>query len=148
MPTVQGSTQGVGALFRRWNSTSATWVNVAGINSITGPGLTRDTIETTDLDNTDLYRTFKGAFRDGGSVGLNMKFTEDEYVLLKADFENNTPQNYEIVLDDDVSTSLEFEGLVTELPLDIPADADITMDVSIKVSGKPVLETGSGPSPG
>ena len=133
---------GVGTMFRRWNGTS-TWEAIAEINSITGPGMSRDVIDTTSLDTTDGYRIFIAGFRDSGTIVLNMNFRRDEYDTMKTDFESDDMQNYEIVLPDDENTTLEFEGLVTELPLTIPPDDKITVDVTIKISGKTEVNSGS-----
>ena len=63
---------GVGTLFRRWSGTA--WVNIAEINSISGPNMSRDTIDVTSLDSTGGYREFIPGFRDGGTVQLAMNF--------------------------------------------------------------------------
>jgi len=139
---------GVGTLFRRWNTGTGAWDNIAEINSITGPGMTRDTIDVTSLDSTDGYREFITGFRDAGTVALSMNFTRSTYDTMKADFESDTLQNYEIVLPDVENTTLEFEGLVTECPLSIPPDDKVTADIVIKISGTVEVESGSGPSPG
>ena len=132
---------GVGAIFHRWDG-SHTWAAIAEINNIGGPSMTRDTIDATSLDSTDGYREFIAGFRDGGTVVLNMNFWRNTYALFKADFESDTLGNYEIILPDDDTTTLEFTGLVTELPLTIPPDDKITMDISIKISGKVTLNSG------
>jgi len=139
---------GVGAQLRRWNSVSGAWESIGEINNITGPTMTRETIDTTALDTTGGYRTFIAGFRDPGDVTLEMNFTRDTYELMKTDFESDVAKNYEIVLPDDDNTTLEFEGLVTEIPLSIPPDDKVTVDVTIKISGQVNLESGSGPSPG
>jgi predicted secreted protein len=110
--------------------------------------MTRDFIDTTALDTVGGYRTYIAGFRDAGQVTLNMNFTRDTYELMMTDFESADPQNYEIVIPDDDNTTIEFEGYVTELPLSITPDEKITANVTIKVSGQPTLESGSGPSPG
>jgi predicted secreted protein len=133
---------GVGTKFRRWNGSD--WVDIAEINSITGPGMSRDTIDVTSLDSTGGYREFITGFRNAGTITLAMNFTRDTYDDMKADFESDNLQNYEIYLPDDENTSLEFEGLVTELPLTIPADDKITADVTIQISGQVVVNSGSG----
>jgi len=132
---------GVGAIFHRWDGLH-TWAAIAEINNIGGPSMTRDTIDATSLDSTDGYREFIAGFRDGGTVVLNMNFWRNTYALFKADFESDTLGNYEIILPDDDTTTLEFTGLVTELPLTIPPDDKITVDVSIKISGKVTLNSG------
>lgn len=137
---------GIGTQFRRWSVALSSWVTIAEINSITGPGMSRDVIDTTALDTVGGYRTFITGFRNPGTVVLAMNFTRDSYETMKDDFENNAVQNYEIVLPDDDTTTLEFEGLVTELPLTIPPDDKISADVTIQISGQVNLESGSGPS--
>jgi len=129
---------GVGTKFFR-NGTA-----LAEVNSINGPGMTRDFIDVTSLDSTGGYREFIAGFRDGGTVTLNMNFTRATYELMKEDFENDDEQIYEIVLPDADSTSVEFVGLVTELPLTIPTDDKVTADVTIKVSGQVTVNSGTG----
>lgn len=135
---------GVGTKFRRWNTSTGHWVDIAEINSITGPGKSRDTIDVTSLDSTGGYREFKGGFRDGGTVTLGMNFTRSTYDLMNTDFESDDLQNYEVFLPDAEGTSFEFEALVTELGLAIPADDKITADVTLKVSGQVTINSGSG----
>lgn len=135
---------GVGTLFRRWGAGS--WTNIAEVNSITGPGMTRDTIDVTSLDSTGGYREFIGGFRNAGTVSLSMNMTRASYDTMKSDFESSSLQVYEIVLPDDDVTSLEFTGLVTEMPLTISPDDKVTMDVTIQISGQVTVESGSGSS--
>ena len=138
------ATAGVGTTFRRWDGTN--WVEIAEIKQITGPRKTRTTIDVTSLDSTGGYNEFIGGFRDGGTVVLAMIFRRDTYEIMDGDFESNVLRNYEIYLPDDEFTSIEFEGLVTELPLEIAPDDAITTNVTIKVSGQPVMNSGSGSS--
>lgn len=134
---------GVGTKFYRYGAGS-TGVAIAEINSITGPGMSRDTIDVTSLDSTGGYREFITGFRDGGTVTLAMNFTDGTYSTMLADFESNTACAYEIVLPNTQQTSVEFLGLVTELPLTIPTDDKITADVTIKISGKVYVNSGTG----
>lgn len=139
---------GKGTLFRRWDpnasSSAGAWETIANVNSISGPDASRETIDTTTLDSAGGYREFIPALRDAGSISLSMNFSRDTYEQMKDDFESDTLQNYEIILPDDDVTTLEFEGMVTELPLDIPLDDKISADVTIKISGEVTLNSGSG----
>jgi len=135
---------GKGTAFRRWNSTLGEWEDIAEITNITGPGMSRDTIDTTALDTSGGYRTFITGFRNPGTVTLTMNFTRDTYEQMKTDFEDDNTKNYEILLPDDDNTSLYFAALVTELPLTIPPDDKVTVDVTIQISGQVTLESGSG----
>jgi predicted secreted protein len=138
---VEGIT-GIGTVFRRWNAVTGAWENIAGITNIGGPSSSRDTHDTTALDTAGGYRTFITGFRDSGEITLDMIFDRTGYDLMKGDFESDSKGNYEIVLPDDEMTSLEFEGMVTGIPLTIP-EGPVTVTVTIKVSGKPAVNSGS-----
>jgi predicted secreted protein len=135
---------GLGTSFQRWDKDTSTWVRLAEISSISGPTMTRDFIDVTSLDSTGGYREFIAGFRDGGTVSLTMNFTRATYELMKDDFEDNEAQTYEIVLPDADVTSLEFSGLVTELPLEISPDDKVSANVTIKINGFVTLNSGSG----
>ena len=139
---------GLGTQLKRWDSSGGSWQTIGNIVSITPLNPSRDTVDVTTYADTDGYRKFIGGLRDGGSVTFTMLFTREGYELLFNDFESNTLQNYEIVLPDDVNTTFEFEGLVTEMPLSTPIDEKVTVDVTIKISGAPYLGSGGSESPG
>lgn len=120
---------GVGTVFQR-NGTP-----LSEVNSITGPTMTRDFIDVTSLDSIGGYREFIAGFRDAGTVQLNMNFTETTYTALKTDFESPTPNTYTIILANVEATEIEFDGLVTEIPITIPTDDKITVDCTIKLTG-------------
>lgn len=139
---------GVGTKFRRWNTSTKLWETISEINSVSGPRATRATIDVTSLDSEGGYREFIAGFRDAGTISLNMNFTRSGYELMKDDFESDVIKDYEVVLPDVEHTTLEFQGLVTEVPLDIPMDNKITCAVTIKISGPVNVGSGSGPSAG
>ena len=103
--------------------------------------MTRSVIDTTTLDATGGYSTFIAGLRNPGTVSLGMNFTRETYEIMKGDFEIDTPVQYEILLPDAESTSLTFWGLVTELPLTVPANDKVTVNGTIKVSGQVILGT-------
>jgi len=132
---------GVGTEFHRWNGSH--WDAIAEITAIKGPGPKREQIEVTSLDSIGGYKEFIAGFREAGSITLSMNFRRDNYDLMLLDFESNDLQNYEIILGDDLMTSFEFTGLVTELPLNITAKDAVTMDVTILISGQIIVDSGA-----
>lgn len=130
---------GKGTIFSRWNTGTSAWEPIANINSISGPTMSRETVDVTTLDSAGGYRQFIGSLRDGGEVSLSMNFDKDTYLQMKNDFEDDDLQKYQIVLPDSVNTTLEFEGIVTDCPMDIPLDDKITADITIKISGETEL---------
>jgi predicted secreted protein len=133
---------GVGASFKRSDmASSPAFTSIAEVNNITGPSMSRDTIDVTSLDSTGGYREFIGGFRDGGTIQFNMNFSLAGYNDMKDDFESDSLRDYQIVLPDSGATTFDFSGLVTELPLDVPMDDKITCAVTIKISGPVTLST-------
>ena len=131
---------GVGTVFNRENDgSSGEFSAIAEVNSIAGPGMTRDFIDVTSLDSTGGYREFIGGFRDGGQVTLNMNFTRDGYEQMRLDFVDDDSVNYQIVLPDTANTTLDFAAFVTDLPLSISPDDKVTVDVTLKVTGEVTL---------
>jgi predicted secreted protein len=131
---------GVGTKFQRWNGSA--YVALAEVNSITGPSMTRAFIDVTSLDSTGGYREFITGFRDAGTISLKMNFTTASYAFIKEDFQKVAANAYKIVLSDTGASSLEFEGLVTELPLSIPTDDKISADCTIKITGEVIFVSG------
>lgn len=133
----------IGTKFYRWSSNSSEWQAVAEVSAIGGPSMSRETIDVTSFDSEDGYKEFIGGLRDAGSMSLTMNFTRASYELMKDDFESDVKRNYKIVVADTVETTLEFEGLVIELPLNFDVTDKISMDVTIQISGKVDLYDGS-----
>lgn len=132
---------GVGTEFKRadTDSSGTTYTAIAEVNSIEGPGMTRETIDVTSLDSTGGYREFITGFRDGGEVRLEMNFERDGYEQMRLDFEDDDVHGYQIVLPDTGATTLDFDAYVTDLPLSISPDDKITTTVTLKVTGQVTL---------
>lgn len=132
---------GVGVQFQAGDGASSeAFTAIAEVNSISGPSISRDTIDVTSLDSSGGYREFIGGFRDGGSVNLNMNFTLETYDDFKDNLESETSQNFKIVFPATkpgaaASAEFAFAGLVTELSLEIPMDDKVTANVTIKIDG-------------
>lgn len=134
---------GVGTKFQRWDG--AAWQDIAEVNSIDGPGMTKDVLEVTSLDTDAGYNEFITGFAEGGTLTLDMNFTRETYELMKEDFESDEVRSYRIQLPDYDSEPSTFtiEGLVIELPITMTADDKVTADVVIQITSQVVLDVGS-----
>lgn len=133
---------GVGTTFLRGDGASSeSFSAIAEINSIGGPGMSRDMIDVTDLDSTGGYKEYIPSFRDGENVTLNMNFTRDGYIDMLNDFESDDAVNYQIKFADTGATTITFAGFVQGIPLSITPTDKITLDVTIKVSGQITVES-------
>ena len=130
---------GQGTTFSKWKDSA--WLPLSEILDITGPTMSRTTIDTTSLSSLGGYMTFMGGLRDPGTLSFAMVFEKSRYDELKDDYESDENGTYQIELPDD--STLEFEALVTEIPLNIPGNDKITVNVSFKISGSVVYTPGS-----
>ena len=91
---VSNAIAGVGSQFlRERDNSSGTFLAIAEVGSITGPNLSRASIDVTSLDSTGGYREFIGSFRDGGELTFEMNFTRDGYIFMKDDQYKKCLQN-------------------------------------------------------
>jgi len=135
---------GVGTTFERWSGSA--WQFIAEINAIEGPTMNKENIEVTALDTDGGYDEFITGFMEGGTLTLNMNFTRSGYELMKQDFEIDVARDYRITLPDDEDTTLEFEGLVIEIPLTMEAEDKLTADVTIQVTGEVAIASAAAES--
>lgn len=132
---------GVGTVLRKWDGTG--WVSLGEVKSVSGPSMSRNTIDVTSLASTGGYSEFITGLRDPGSLTFTINFVRSDYNMMKNDFESDTAVDYEMVLPDAQATSFEMSGLVTDLPLDVPFSDAVTCNVTIKLSGQITINTGA-----
>lgn len=126
---------GQGTKFQREDTPGGgVYSTIANIFGISGPGMTRETIEITTYDSQG-WREKIGGLRDGGTITFTMNFVRANYLIFKGDFEDDDPISYQVVFPDTEETTLTFNGLVTELPTTIPEGDRITVDVTIEIAG-------------
>lgn len=124
-----------GTLFKRGDGSSIeSFAALAEMNSIGLPNQTRPMIDVTDLDS--LAREFVPGLLDAGQVVINMNFTRDTYIDMKADLGNDDSVNYQIVFPDAGETTIDFAGYAQEMSGEAPGpDERISVDVTFKITG-------------
>jgi len=138
---------GMGTKCYRWNIGTGAWDVQSEITSVDGPQKTRATIEVTALDSEGGYEEVIPGLRKGGTVALSMNFTRGTFNTMNADFESDVRQNYCIVFPDPLLTTVEFEGYVVECPLSTAVGDKVSANVSIMVTGKPIVYDGDSGGP-
>ncbi len=117
---------------------------IAHILSISGPSISRETIDTTDADATDDWRTFIASYIDGGEVSLEINYDPDNAthapgagILL--DFAAATLDNWTLSFSDDTPTIWTFDAICTGFEPSMAHDGVLTASVTLKVMGKITL---------
>lgn len=137
---------GHGTLFKRGNADGPpeTFTTVAGVHdTISGPSLSKDTVDATHFASTDRYREFLSSLRDGGEVSLPVFWDPNDTGSASAianaltDFNADTARTYQILFTD--GSDWTFEGILTGIGQETPLDDKMTMALTYKVTGKPVF---------
>jgi len=132
----------VGTQLKRGDGASAeAFTALAEVKNITGPGMTRELIDVTNLDSTGGYREFIAGFRDGGQLTFDMNFTLDAYDDLFADYGSDDSRNYQLVMPDTGNTTFEFAAFVMDLPPNMPTGEAVTVAVTMKITGEVTLSS-------
>lgn len=116
-------------------------VAIAELTNISGPSISRGSIDTSSHDSTNNLRTFVPAgLADGGEFQVEGNFIHDdaEQKGLITAFKSATAVNY---LVDFVSPAKTwaFSGLVTAFAVQAPRDGKLSFSASFKVLGQPTL---------
>ncbi len=115
-----------------------TFVTIAEIKSISGPGGASTTLDTTTLSST--AKEFVPGLKDNGEVSLSVNFVPGDagQQQMIDDQENLTMAVYRITYADKKptgGTTATFNAYVTNFSPSIGVDALSTADVSLRVSG-------------
>jgi predicted secreted protein len=123
-----------------------TFTDVANVVSITGPGISRATIDVTAHDSPNGYMEFLGGLRDGGEVSMEINWEPDNdtHQQLITDLDSSTPIDYRVEFPGGATWT--FDGILTGFEPSAPHDDKLSASVTFKVTGKPVFDSGESSS--
>ncbi len=126
---------------------SEAFTTIAEVTALSGPTLTRETIDVTHHGSASQHREHIGSLKDSGDVSFSINWQPDlnsaaghgvTNGLLK-DYKDATRRNFQVVWPDTSSTTFAFTGVITSLSPTAPIDGALTADVTIKVVAEPTL---------
>jgi predicted secreted protein len=128
---------------------SATYHTITNVTSISGPTLSRDTIDVTSHSSTGGYREFINGLKDGGEVSFDLLYDPDDVTHntntttpnmgLLALYDSGATWEFTITFTDDTSTVWTFDAVVTSFEITAGIDDALKASVTLKVSGAPTL---------
>lgn len=112
-------------------------VSVGRVRDVTPPAISRDTVETTDMESEDQWEEFIAGIKRSGELSFDITFDpgSDESAAFMADFNNKLPGYYFIVFPNSVEWG--FKALITNYTPTTPVADKMTATVTFKLSGKP-----------
>lgn len=124
-----------GTQLQRFNG--STFEAIASVTSLSGPGLSRETIDVTAHDSPDAWMEFLGGLKDGGEVSADINRRPGVHDVLVADFEDDDPRTYRMEWPSGAAWT--FDAILTGYEPDSPYDDKLSAALTWKVTGKPVV---------
>lgn len=116
----------------------STYVNVADVTEIGVLDISAETIESTVHGSPGGWRTFIGGLKDGGELSMSINYDPALHGTIFSAI-GVDGVTHRITLPDAGAAVVTFVGIVTGLSVGAPMDDKLTGDVTIKVSGPPVI---------
>jgi hypothetical protein len=116
---------------------------VAQVRSISGPGVSGNDVDTTTLDSSSNFRTFTAGLLDPGELTFAIAYdpTAVSHTRLYRYCHDRYTANWKVAEGSTGGTVTSFVGYIKGMSREIPIDDMITMDVTIKLTGKPGYTT-------
>jgi len=119
------------SILRKFDPTGDFWMDIAYVNAIELP--VPEPIKISSIDSGIGYREFIAGYRRSTTLSIDAAFSNGTWDIIQSDFESDIAQKYEILIPD--LTSIEFEGLITEIPLTVPVDDGIGCTILFAITG-------------
>ncbi|MGW3627283.1 phage tail tube protein [Streptomyces sp. NPDC000880] len=112
---------------------------LADITNLSGPGLSRNTIDVTSHGSPNAYMEFLGGLKDAGEVSVDINYQPAVHDVLVDDFDDTAPRNYQIVFPDTPATTWAIKAILTGFEPSAPYDDKLSASLTFKISGKPTI---------
>lgn len=125
-------------------SSPESFTDIAEVTSISGPGLSAESVDLTHLNSPNNYMEFKAGMKNAGEVTMEGRWIPTDATLnddsggLLEQFEAQTTDTYKMLFPD--GSDFTFSAFITAFEPNIGGHSDpVNLSVTFKVTGKPVL---------
>lgn len=115
------------------------WIPLSEIKNVSGPDISANIIEVTSINSPNGTSEFITSDIDSGNITLSMNFTYSAYSEFLSCLKGRYLRRYQISLPNAEKTTIEFDGLITNIPLNIKFDDIINVECTIKISSEIIL---------
>jgi predicted secreted protein len=141
-----GAIAGIGTQLKRGDGATPTetFTTVAEILNISGPDLSLDLIDVTNMDSPSYYREVLPGFKSAGEIKFDINFmpvnsTHNPTSGILADFDGRVKRNWKLVFPDTGATTWSFAGYLTGFSVTSNFDDRLQASVTISITGAPTL---------
>ncbi len=117
-------------------------VEVAEVTTVSGPGLTRETIDASHMQSPAMWREFIKGMKDAGELSFDVNMipgNASQWGLISDFYDDVALANFDLVFPDARGTVWSFRGIVTSYEPTNAIDDKLAASVTIKLSGVPSL---------
>lgn len=121
---------------------SEVFTEVAELLSLSGPNTSVGVVDATHTSSPDSHREFIAGIADGGTIQASFNWKPSDtngQAAVWTRLQARTKGNWKITWANTDASTLAFAGIITDHSIDTPLDATAKMNLTIKVSGKPVF---------
>lgn len=124
------------------------YTTIGHVKDVSGPSISRGTIDITDHDSADGFREFFGGLSDGGEVtfSIGLDHTAAAHSGLWASFASTTEVPWSWLITFNVFSGTYtwgFDGFLTGLTANAALEGQNMWDLTVKITGKPTLTASS-----
>ncbi len=112
--------------------------NIAGVHSISGPGMTGDVVDVSDQDTASGFRAYISGLRTGGQVTFDISYTPSDatHQQLITDLKAGQEDNYTITFNSDAgSKTFLFDAIPVGFEVTAPVDGALIASVTLQTTG-------------
>jgi predicted secreted protein len=139
-------------LLLQTGSGPTSWLEVAGIKDITGPGNAREAIDVTTHDSQSYYVEKVPGIKDGGTVSFEIEFLAGQTAAsgpqldaIQETFETDIIKYWAVKLRQGTVEGFasavidadcwKFQGFITKMETSLPVNGSVRQSVEIAISG-------------
>lgn len=137
---MSNATLGFGSIFSLDNGSSFT--AVAEVKEVSGPGLSRATVEVTNHASPSAAREYIAGLIDAGEITLGLSWLpgNTQHSQILTDFTNGTLRNVKITLPSSAGSKVWTAAVIfTKYDPSYQIDGVLGLQVTMKVSGMPTF---------
>ena len=114
---------------------------IAQVTSISGPGLSLDTVDVTSHDQTTAWEEMTATILRQGEISLELVFDPGEatHADILANLVGRTYEGFELQFPDSSYTEWVFDAYIVGFEPSAAVDGAITASCTLKITGVPVL---------
>lgn len=114
---------------------------IAQVTSISGPGLSLDTIDVTSHDQTSAWEEVTATILRQGELSLELVFDQNEatHADLLTNLVGRLYEGFELQFPDSAYTEWVFDAYVIGFEPSMAVDGALTASCTLKITGVPVL---------